>query len=202
MGLPKPTLLYTVDEYLALERESEERHEYLDGHIIAMAGESGEHADITTNTLTTLANQLKGKPCRARSKDTKVRSGPTPTSRRSTSGLYSYPDIVVVCDEPEYHDAFTDVILNPIALVEVLSKATEAFDRGEKFQRYQTWNPTLRDYVLVSQDQPLIEHYSRQTDGAWTYRRHTTLKSSVAIPSIQCKLKLADIYDRIAFSEK
>jgi Uma2 family endonuclease len=194
--------MYTVDEYLTIEAESEERHEYLDGHIFAMAGESGEHGDISVNIVASLANQLKGKPCRARTKDTKVRSGPTPKGRQSTNGLYSYPDIVVVCGEPEYHDAFTDVLLNPTVIVEVLSPATEAFDRGEKFARYQAWNATLTDYLLVTQDQPQIEHYTRQADNSWSYQRHTGLASQVAIPSIQCTLKLADVYDRIAFPEE
>jgi len=194
--------MYTVDEYLALERASEERHEYLDGQIYAMADESGEHGDISANVAGSLVSQLKGTPCRARIKDTKVRSGPAPRSRQSTAGLYSYPDIVVICDEPEYHDAHTDVILNPTALVEVLSPSTEAFDRGEKFDRYQVWNPTLKDYVLVSQDRPHIDHYSRQADGSWSYRSHTGREASVVISSIQCTLKLADVYDRVVFPEE
>src|SRR5258708_35761417 len=110
MGLPKPKPMYTVEDYLTIERASEERHEYLDGQIYAMAGESGEHGDISVNLIASLATQLKGTPCRARTKDTKVRSGPAPRSRQSSAGLYSYPDIVVICGEPEYHDAHTDVI--------------------------------------------------------------------------------------------
>src|SRR5205807_944775 len=135
------------DEYLERERAAEERHEYLDGQIYAMAGESPSHGIITVNLVGIFYIQLKGKPCQALTKDTKVRSGPTPLPGHSTRGLFSYPDIVVVCGEPEYHDAFRDVILNPTAIVEVLSPATEAFDRGEKFTRYQVWNPTLKDYV-------------------------------------------------------
>ena len=117
-------------------------------------------------------------------------------SGRGTEGLFSYPDIVVVCGEPECHDALRDVILNPTVIVEVLSPATEAFDRGEKFTRYQTWNPTLSDYVLVRQDRPQIEHYHRESNGGWSYHRHAGLEASVAIESIQCTLKLADVYDR------
>ena len=109
-----------------------------------------------------LVMQLKGTPCRALSKDTKIRSGPFPRLQNSTKGLYSYPDVVVVCGEPEYQDAHADVILNPAVIFEVLSSSTEAFDRGAKFTRYQAWNETLADYLLVSQDQPQIEHFSRQ----------------------------------------
>ena len=201
MGLPKPKPLFTVDEYLALERAAEERHEFLDGQIYAMAGEAGEHGDITVNLVITLGTQLKGTPCRIRTKDTKVRSGPALRAQQSTSGLYSYPDLVVVCGEPEYHDHFTDVILNPTAMIEVLSPATEAFDRGEKFFRYQMWNPTLSDYLLVSQDQPRIEHYHREQDGRWSYQCFTGLEAEVTIPSIHCTLRLADVYDRVAFPE-
>jgi Uma2 family endonuclease len=201
MGAPKLKPMYTVDEYLAIERASEERYEYVDGEIYAMAGESGEHGDITVNLVGLLFNQLKGKPCRVRSKDTKVRSGPMLQSGQTARCLFSYPDAVVICGEPEYHDANRDVILNPAVIVEVLSPSTEAFDRGEKFTRFQMWNPTLSDYLLVTQDQPQVEHFIRQTDGTWSYRRHTGLDAEVAIPSIQCALKLADVYDRVVFPE-
>src|SRR5947209_4989826 len=97
MGLPKATL--SEDEYLTLERASEERHQFIDGEIFGMAGESDEHGDITANVIWSLVDQLRDSPCRARVKDTKVRSGPLPKSRKGTRGLYSYPDIVVICDE-------------------------------------------------------------------------------------------------------
>lgn len=201
MSMPQPHIQprYTVDEYLARERAAETRHEYLDGEILAMAGESLEHGTITVNLVGLFYLQLKGKPCQALTKDTKVRSGPIPLSGRSTQGLFSYPDIVIVCGDPEFHDAYRDIILNPTAMVEVLSPATEAFDRGEKFSRYQTWNPTLSDYLLVLQDRPQIEHYRRQPDGSWIYRRYTGLEASVRLESLQCTLKLADVYDRVVF---
>jgi Uma2 family endonuclease len=202
MGLAKLQPDYTVEEYLAFERESEERHEYLDGLIYAMAGESGEHGDISTNLALELASQLKGKKCRARLKDTKVRSGPIPKQKYSTKGLYSYPDAVVICDEPEYLDEHRDVVTNPKVIIEVLSPTTEAFDRGEKFDRYDFWNPTLTDYLLVSQDQPKIDHFIRQEDGNWTRIVYRGLKSKVILKSIGCTLKLADVYDRITFASQ
>src|SRR5438105_4366919 len=190
MGLPKLKPHYTVDQYLAIERSSEERHEYVDGEIYAMAGESGEHGDISVNVVGTLFTQLRGKRCRARTKDTKVRSGPVLTAGQSSACLFSYPDVVIICDEPEYLDGHRDVILNPTAIAEVLSPSTEAFDRGEKFTRYQTWNPTLKDYLLVSQDRPQIEHYSRQADGGWSYHRYTGLERVVVVASIGCTVRL------------
>ena len=197
MALAQLQPLYTVAEYLAFERESEERHEYLDGVIYAMAGESGEHGDISMNISVSLGSQLKGRDCRARSKDTKVRSGPIPKLKYSTKGLYSYPDAVVICGEPEYLDGYRDVVTNPAVIIEVLSPTTEAFDRGEKFDRYDAWNPTLSDYLLVSQDQPKIEHFTRQSDGTWTRAVYRGLRSKVVINSIRCTLKSKEVYDRI-----
>ncbi len=199
MGLAQPQPSYTVEEYLALERIAEERSEYLDGVIYAMAGESDDHGDISVNICGELHAQLKSKDCRARLKDTKVRSGPIPSLRNATKGLYSYPDIVVICGERQFHDSHRDVVLNPTVIIEILSPATEAFDRGEKFDRYQFWNSTLSDYLLVSQVQPKIEHYIRQPDGSWSYFVYRGLQSKVPLKSIQCTLSLAEVYDRIVF---
>ncbi|MBI2803480.1 MAG: Uma2 family endonuclease [Planctomycetes bacterium] len=189
----------TENEYLAFERAAEERHIYVDGEIFAMAGESGEHADIITNTVQSLANQLDDGPCRVRTGNSRVRSGPLPKSPRRPRGLYSYPDIFVICEEPKYLDEYRDVVLNPKVIVEILSESTEAFDRGGKFTRYQDYNPTLSDYILVSQDRPRIEHYHREKDGSWKYTRVDGLKAVLKIDSIKCKLKAADVYKRINF---
>ncbi|MCE9530957.1 MAG: Uma2 family endonuclease [Planctomycetes bacterium] len=199
MGLPKAKPKVTIDEYLVSERASADRHIYIDGEVFAMAGESGEHGDISSNALVSIGSQLRGKECRARTKDTKVLSGPILSSGQTTRGFFSYPDIVVICGEPEYHDLEKDVVLNRTAIIEVLSPSTEAFDRGEKFTRYQQWNSTLRDYLLVLQNQPQIEHYSRKADGTWLYKRHAGVDAIVKIDSIGCVLKLADVYERIEF---
>ena len=193
---------YRIEEYLELERASEERHEYIDGDLYAMAGESGEHGDICTNLGGILYSQLRDTNCRARSKDTKVLSGPMPIRPRSKQGLSSYPDLVVICGEPQYHDEHRDVILNPAVIIEVLSESTERFDRGVKFHRYQAWNSTLTDYLLVSQSAPVIEHFSRQSDGSWSYKIYQGLDLSLTIESIGCQLRQADIYDRITFDSQ
>lgn len=199
MAVPKAEPTYTVDEYLAMEREAFERHEYLDGRVLAMSGESDAHGDLTVNLVGLLHAQLKDTPCRAKTKDTKVRSGPTPLKGQSKKGMFSYPDIIVVCGEREFHDAHTDVLLNPTVIIEVLSPATEAFDRGEKFSRYRTWNPTVSDYILVSQDRAYIDHYTRQADDKWLLHSITGLDKTFAIASIKCSLRLADVYDRLTF---
>jgi Uma2 family endonuclease len=199
MSMPETKVLYSVDEYLAIERESEERHEFLDGEIYEMAGESPAHGAICTNLTRIVSTDLLGSPCQAFSKDTKVRSGPLLQSRRTTKGLFSYPDLVVVCGEMQFHDEHQDVLLNPTVIIEVLSPATHAFDRGKKWLRYQTWIPTLSDYLMVAQSRPQIEHYQRQANGQWLYSRIKGLEGIVRIPSVGVTLKLADVYDRVVF---
>jgi len=199
MALPLSELIYTNEEYLAMEREAEERHEYIDGYIYEMSGESQEHGEISTNLSWIIGSQLRGTPCRARIKDTKVRSGPIPYSPRSRKGVFSYPDMLIVCGEMKFLDEYRDVLTNPTVIIEILSKRTEEFDRELKFWRYQTWNPTLNDYLLISQTWPVIEHYIRQEDGGWSYYVYMGLESSLTIKSVNCTLHLADVYDRMVF---
>jgi Uma2 family endonuclease len=199
MATPLKQLLFTEAQYLEFERKADERHEYLDGHLLAMAGESWRHGDICTNLLALIASQLKGTPCRARSKDTRIRSGPRKFSAQGFKGLYSYPDIVVICGEPEYLDKHEDVITNPKVIIEVLSDSTMNFDRTEKFIRYRMWNDTLTDYILVSQEKRLIEHFHRRKSGEWVYTTWLEADQSVTIKSIKCALSVAEIYDRVTF---
>lgn len=201
MAVPQHQLIFNEGQYLEFERNSEIRHEYVDGHVHAMAGESDEHGDITLNLAGILYNLLKGTNCRARTKDTKVRSGPFPFVKRSLKGLYSYPDLLVICGEPQHLDEHRDVIINPKVIIEVLSDSTQEFDRVEKFARYRQWNPTLTDYVLVSQDQPFVEHYELRKNGDWVYHTYFSLEVSVPIKSIKCSLLMKDVYDRVNFAE-
>ncbi len=133
--MPKPRSKITIEQYLALERAAFERSEYYDGVIVAMAGESPKHGLVSANLVIEVGTQLKEGPCFVLTKDSKVRSGIV--SARTTKGMFSYPDIMVVCGEPEYFDIHQDVLLNPTAIFEVLSPSTENYDRGEKFHRYQ-----------------------------------------------------------------
>ncbi|MBL8207366.1 MAG: Uma2 family endonuclease [Blastocatellia bacterium] len=189
--------LYTIEEYLAFEREAEERHEYLDGVIYAMAGESPEHDDISTNLIGELRAALRDTPCRVRAKDTKVLSGAQ--LRRSRKGLFSYPDVVVICGEPQYLDMHRDVLLNPQVIIEILSDSTEAKDRGAKFIRYRQHLLSLTDYILVSQHAPLIEHFIRQADGDWLSRTLQGLDARLTIASLGCKIPLSEIYRLVSF---
>jgi len=196
MGLPQTQLLCTPDEYLAFEREATERHEWLDGLIYAMAGESPQHSLIIANLIAILNLQLRGKPCRVFSPNMKVYSClPTDTTMK---GLFSYPDTLVVCGQPRFHDQHGDVVVNPTVIVEVLSKSIEAYDRGEKFERYSQ-NASLTDYLLVSQRRPKIKHYTRNEHGRWSYSRETSLAGSLYLATIDCRLPLAEVYDGIEF---
>jgi len=173
-----------------MERQADVRHEYIDGEVFAMAGESLEHSTICFNIAVLIGAQLRGKPCRGFSPNMKVRTSP--------SGLYTYPDLAVVCGEPVFHDQQRDVLVNPKVVVEVLSPSTEGYDRGGKWIRYQQIE-TLTDYLLIAQDQSLIEHYTRQADGKWLYSAVGDLADSVQLPSIDCRLPLVEVYDRIRF---
>jgi Uma2 family endonuclease len=191
MSLPQTLSYFSPEEYLAFERGTDARHEYLDGHVYAMAGESIEHSRICVNVAGELRARLKGSPCEVLSPNMKVVTSP--------SGLFSYPDVVVICGEPQFYDERRDILTNPTVVFEVLSPSTEAYDRGEKFLRYRTQIATLREYVLVSQHRPLVESYVRQPDGSWSYFSATDLDVAVDLVSIGCLLPLSEIYDRIVF---
>jgi Uma2 family endonuclease len=171
--------------------------------IYLMAGESLEHGDICMNLSRIVSTSILGSPCRALSKDTKVRGGPVPKSRYSAQGLYSFPDLVVVCGEPQYLDEHRDVLVNPRVIIEVLSPTTEAFDRGEKFARYREHLDSLTDYVVVAQSMPLVEHFARQSNGEWVIAASVRdLSETVGLDSIGCTLRLSEVYDGMIFPEE
>lgn len=199
MAVPQAQLQFTVEEYLANERAAEERHEYLDGLVYAMAGETQQHGIISVNLVRELSTRLRGGPCQTFTKDTKVRCGPTPQALRSTKGLFAYPDLVIVCGERQYHDQHTDVLLNPTVIIEILSETTKDYDRGEKFDRYRTWLPSLAEYVVVHQTQPRIEHNQRQATGQWLLTIIDGLESALPLPALGCSLALRDIYENVEF---
>jgi Uma2 family endonuclease len=199
MSLPQTHIRYTVEEYLEMERASEVRHEYLDGRIFEMSGESLSHGRISTNLVISLGLQLRGKPCDVLSKDTKIQSGWLPRPRQMMKGLFSYPDVVIVCGLPQFHDEYQEILINPNVIIEVLSDTTEKFDRGEKFRRYRAHLSTLTDYVLVSQNRPFIDHFSRSEGETWMFIPVEGLESTLQLASLDCALPLSEIYDRVEF---
>jgi Uma2 family endonuclease len=182
-----PNYYLTPEEYLALERKAEFKSEYMDGVVYAFAGASPRHNLIVANIITTLGVQLKSRPCKVYPSDLKV--GVT-SSRR-----FFYPDVSVVCGDDEFADEEQDVILNPTLIVEVSSETTAAFDRGKKFLSYQQIG-SLQEYLLVSQDEVLVEGYARQGDDTWLYTKVAGLERSLMLPSVNCELALKDIYDK------
>ena len=191
MSLQRALAVFTPDEYLALERQSEIRHEFLDGTVYAMAGESLAHSSICFNLAGAFHPQLRETNCRGFSPNMKVRAG--------EAGLYAYPDLAIVCGEAFFHDRHGDVLLNPTVIFEVLSRSTQTYDRGEKFERYKSIE-TLRDYVLVSQDRPRLEHFSRRPDGTWSHAELDGPDAALTLDSINCRVALAEVYDRIEFA--
>ena len=176
------------EEYLALERKAEYKSEYLNGEIFAMTGASRKHNLITINISGSLNQQLKGNPCEVYGGDMRVKVTPT--------GLYTYPDVVVVCGEPKFEDDYVDTLLNPTLPVEVLSKSTERYDRIAKSSYYRSLD-SLAEHLLVAQDEYLIEQYVRQADGRWPLLNYRSLDSCVELQSIGCSLALRDVYDKV-----
>ncbi len=188
----QPNIYLSPEEYLALERQAEFKSEYFDGVMYAMSGASLNHNKIVANVIGELVQQLRGRPCSALPSDIKVRM---PDSRK-----FFYPDVSVVCGEPQFHNERTDVILNPILIIEVLSESTEAFDRGGKFQAYQRLE-SLQEYILLSQNKPVVEQYVRQSEVVWKYTAAIGLESSLSLPSIECTLNLSNVYDKVTETE-
>lgn len=184
---PKPLL--SLDEWLEGERAAlEGRSEYLDGEVFAMAGASLEHNAIVSNINRELSIQFKGRPCRVFVNDMKV------LIRAADAG--TYPDLVAYCGESELLDSRRDVLLNPGLIVEVLSASTEAYDRGDKFALYRRI-PSLREYLLVSQDRVRVERYRRGENDRWTLTDYTGLEDRVPLESLDCSLLLAETYDKV-----
>ena len=185
---PKPLL--TPQEYLTRERRAETKSEYLRGEVFAMSGASRAHNLIATNAAAELRQQLRDRPCEVYVGDMRVKVSPT--------GLYTYPDVTVVCGEPEFEDEEVDTLLNPKVLVEVLSPSTADYDRGGKFTHYRRL-PSLHEYVLISQDRPLVEHYVRQGPDEWLLTERSSLEDILVLPSLPCRLPLSEIYFKVRF---
>ncbi len=174
---------YTYSEYVALEEHANVRHEFFDGEIYAMAGGTPEHAAICTNVSTALNVQLRGRGYRVHSSDLLIRVLET--------GLATYPDVSVVCGRAEIDPANRNAITNPVVLVEVLSPGTAEYDRGEKLAHYQRI-PSLREVVLVAQDEQMIEVWRREAGDTWM--RSEARSASIRLASIDCTLDVADVY--------
>lgn len=181
------TPTYSPQQYLAIERDTEEKHEYLKGEILAMGGASESHNLIVVNLVAAIHPQLRGTACKVYSSNMRLKV--------SATGLYTYPDVVALCGEAHFDDEQRDTLLNPALIIEVLSKSTEGYDRGEKFAHYRRIE-SLAEYLLVSQDKYHIEHYVRQPDNQWLMSEVSKLEERIELPAIKCSLLLSDVYEK------
>lgn len=189
-AIPKTKL--TAKDYLDFERNSDIKHEFYDGEIFAMSGAKWNHNVISWNIGGELRQKLKDKKCSVCPGDMRVFVPET--------GLYTYPDLVVVCGEPQFQDDVHDTLLNPILLIEVLSETTESYDRGKKFQHYRSIE-SLQEYIMVSQDEARVEKYVRHGDGFWLLSEAVGIHSEIEFSSIECCILLSEIYDKVDFSD-
>jgi len=186
-----PKKFYTVEEYIELLKNSDERFEYFDGEIVSMAGEKAEHSDIASNVVYSLRDKLKGRDCRVNGADLAVKT--------VKAWPFRYPDVSVVCGERVIEDMQgIDMLVNPLLLIEVLSPSTAAYDHNEKFVAYQAIE-SFKEYLLVSQERPHVTRYVRQPDNGWLRYDIIGLESNVEISSVGVTLPLGDIYSRVEF---
>ncbi|BAP56679.1 hypothetical protein THII_2382 [Thioploca ingrica] len=187
---PKTDL--TLADYLQFERQAPIKHEYYQGEIFAMTGASRAHNLIVISIATLLYNQLRQRPCEIYANDMRVKV--------STTGLYTYPDLAVVCDSPQFDDQHKDTLLNPAVLIEVLSESTERYDRGKKFEHYRSLD-SLNDYLLVAQDEIHIEHYQRYDKDSWLLNEAKGTEGVIRLDTLACQLLLVEVYEKITFDQ-
>ncbi|MBM4461138.1 MAG: Uma2 family endonuclease [Chloroflexi bacterium] len=187
-SLLQPEARLTPAEYLAMERQAETKSEYWAGEVYDVAGASEAHNLITANLVIRLGLQVVGRPCKVYTGDMRIKV--------ARAGLYTYPDVTVVCGRARFEDGQRDTLLNPTLIVEVLSPSTESYDRGAKFESYRLLE-SLTDSLLVSQHSPTIEHYARQSDYRWLLTTYKGTEAIVSLSSIGCELRVAEVYDKV-----
>lgn len=190
---PKAKERVSPEEYLERERRAKYKSEYYDGEVFALSGASRRHNLIVTNLVREISMRLRDRDCEVYPSDMRVKVSPT--------GLYTYPDVVVVCGSPAFEDEHVDTLLNPTLVIEVLSESTEAYDRGKKFEQYRKLD-TLQGVVMVTQDEPHMERYARQPDHQWLLAEASGLEAVLELPSLDVTLDAADVYDKVVFEEE
>ena len=189
----QPSHKYTLEEYFALELASEEKHEFWKGEVFCMSGASLAHNQIAINLATEARTQLRERGCRVFPADLRVKVPAYPP--------YRYPDLTALCDSPEIEQlGGLDVLVNPAMIIEVLSKSTEAFDRGDKFTYYKSI-ASFSEYILVAQHRPHVSQFARQENGVWTFMEYNDLSETVQCASVPCVLALSEIYRDVTFEK-
>ena len=189
-ALRKPQTHVTSEEYLRQERLADFKSEYVNGEVYAMAGGTQNHAEISSNILVSLKQQLRDRPCRAFSSELKVRI--------DKANIFRYPDVSGLYGPILHHDKARDAYCNPAVIIEVLSPSTEAYDRGEKFRLYQLLD-SLFEYILVSQERVEVEVFTRGSDRLWSSVVYNEAADSFPLRTLSCTLTLADIYEKVEF---
>lgn len=185
----QPKTFLTPEQYLAIEREAPYKSEYYDGEMFSMAGAREGHNLIGSNALREVSQQLRPRPCRTYGGDMRVRTGPR---------HYVYPDVSAICGEPQLLDHRRDTLLNPNLIIEVLSPSTEAYDRGRKFELYQAIQ-SFTEYLLLASDRVHADLYVRQPSEHWLLTSVGELDTVLTLESVDCRLKLADLYEKVEF---
>lgn len=189
-AVPKTKL--TPAEYLAIERKAEFKSEYYRGEMFAMAGARFPHNATKDNLIAALGGQFRDGPCRTLSSDQRVNIPATT--------LYTYPDIVIICEPPVFEDAMMDTLLNPQVIVEILSDSTESYDRGAKASQYKQIT-SLREFVIVGLRTPVIERHIRQDDGSWNVKEFAGLDAVLQFASVSARVPLSEVYRGVEFPE-
>jgi len=184
----QPLTHLTVEQYLEVERAAEFRSEYLNGEIYAMAGGGFNHALIATAVVARLDEQLRGKPCLVAGSDLRLFC--------KAANVLTYPDVVVSCEPRRFLDGEKDTLADATVIVEVLSRSTQNYDRGEKFRFYREL-PSFSEYVLLAQDAIRAEHHVHQKDSSWLFRELSGPDTVIDLQSIGCRLNLGSLYERV-----
>lgn len=187
--MPTQIETLTPEEYLVIEREAEFKHDYWNGRMYCTAGAAEAHNSINLNVAGDLHQQLRSRPCHVLASLMRV---------RTPSNLFTYPDALVVCDEPVFLDEREDTLLNPNLIVEVLSPSTERYDRGLNFEQYRTIE-ALREYLMLASDRIHAELFTRQPNGQWSLSEWSDREDTVPLQSCDCVLKLNDVYEKVKF---
>ena len=190
MAAPQTTRKLTEAEYLEIERAAETKSEFYDGEMFAMAGGTRRHSKISMNLAREFGNKLLDHRCQPFNTDLRVKIEAT--------GFYTYPDLSVVCGEDLHVDEEKDTLTNPTVIVDVLSDSTEGYDRGKKFEHYRQV-PSLKEYLLVSQNEPHIEQFIRQANNEWLLREAAGLNATLSLPSLEIIISLAEVFRNVKF---
>jgi Uma2 family endonuclease len=188
----QPKTFLTPEEYLELDRKAERKSEYWAGKMYGMSGARAAHNVVMVNASAEIRQAIRHRACTSFSNDMRVRV--------SDTGLYTYPDLIVVCDQPQYLDDRQETLLNPTLVGEVLSPSTEAYDRGDKFELYRSI-PSLQEYVLIASERVLVDRYTRQPNDHWDLTSANKLDATIRLETVELDLKLADLYEKVDFTQ-